>query len=402
MAKVKSKKTRSQRKATQQVQVPKQQRKMNAGTPKRRRLRRSKMLDPYVVCRLNPFASKGSQGIPDGTQIRKLVVDHRQTTTITFGSTGQVGIVFAPALPSCVWVRSADATTLINGVATAAGFANQFLATVPTTEWRSQPLTYFNLAGQYDNLPPLYNSGRARIVSGAWQIMYLGTSLTNSGAIRVNNGSLVVDPPLPNLNNFTVFNWSGAGSTVYATSQVFVRPVQTSLDEALFTNSGASYDTTITRLSNGCHGIMKHAGKEFEFKEVFPNVTYLSSANNENNSMLLNVSTTPLITANAGVCQFYDHEWDCSFISITGGTPGQSFMLDTILCVEYAPLPNSSVFALAKHGRPANPAAIKQAEAGASQMPVSSPGSFASTVTSAISTAATIAEVATAVGSIML
>jgi hypothetical protein len=309
--------------------------------------------------------------------------------------------MFAPALPSCVWVRSFDATTLINGVATTAGFGGAFLVPIPVAEWVNQPISYLNVAGQFDDVTPLYAAARARIVSAAWQIMYLGTTLTDSGMVRVNTAAFTVDNPVPNPANFAVTNWTAAGNTTYALGQVFVRPVTAAVDATSFTTSANTMDTTLTRLSRGAHGLMKHAGKDYEFKEVLPNTTFLARQGQEVQSLLLNVSSTPTTVANSGCCQFFDNDWDSTFITITGGTPGQGFMLDSILCVEYQPMPNSSVYALAKHGRN-NPAALRAAEAGADKMPNSSPGAFSSTFANAASTMSTIVEVASAVGSIVL
>lgn len=400
MAKVKSKKTqvKTQKRSQPQANVKPQQAR---STRKRRNGNMKRTVDPYVVCRLNPFASKGSTGIPDGMQIRKLVVDHRQTNTITFGSTGSVGIMFTPALPSCVWVRHYDATTIVNGVPTTTNFGFGTLIPIPTAEWAGQPLTYLNAAGQFDDVTPLYSAAKARIVSGAWQIMYLGTSLTDSGMIRANVGSFTVDTPIPNVGNFTVSNWAGAGTTTYATSQVFVRPVTAVVNDTSFASSANTYDTTIGRLSRGAHGLLKHSGKDYEFKEVYPNVTYLARQGVETSSLLLNQSTTPLTVGVSAVCQFFDNDWDTTFISVTGGTPGQSFAIDSVLCVEYAPMPTSSVYALAKHGR-TNLPALKAADAGVDKMPTSSPGSFPSMIANTASTLSTIVEVASAVGTLIV
>lgn len=402
--------TKAQRRAQQQAnlslkqQQPQRNPQRQQPQPRRRSNRRpnTKASDPYVICRLNPFASKGSSGIPDGSQVRKLVVDHRLTVTVTFGSTGTVGLMFVPALPSPIWVRHFDATTQINGVATSNLSNTDLLIPVPVSEWGSQPLTYHNTAGQYDDTAPLYTAARARIVSGAWQIMYLGTTLTDSGVVRVNTAAFGVGTALPNVAPFGVHSWSTATTTSYSVDQVLVRPVTTEIDATSFTTSANTYDTTLTRLSRGCHGLLKHAGKDYEFKEVAANTTFLMTQNNENYSMLCNKVITPTTVSNSGVVQFYDNEWDATFLTISGGTNGQSFVFDCVLCVEYAPAPSSAVYSIAKHGRPTNQAALTTAETAASKQPNSQPGSFTSSMVNAASTISTVVDVASAVAGIVL
>lgn len=399
----KSNSTKAQRRAQHEANIALKPQKQPV-TPRPRKPRRNKpnkTVDPYVVCRLNPFASKGSNGIPDGSQVRKLVVDHRQTLTLTFGSSGSIGIMFTPALPSCAWVRSYDATTQINGVATSSNSGGAFLIPIPVPEWAPNVITYNNVAGQFDDVVPLYAAARARIVSAAWQLMYAGTTLTNSGMVRVNTGAFTVDPPTPNIGNFTVNTWTGAAATTYATQQVFVRPVSTLINDLSFAGSGNNAETTLNRLSKGCHGIMRHTGKDYEFKEILPNATYLSRQFSELQSMLLNQSASPTTVGGSAVVQFFDNDWDTTFISITGGTAGQSVAFDYVFCVEYNPSPTSSIYSLAKTGR-INNNALRTAEVEAGKMPNSQPGAFPSALASTVSTLSTIADVASAVSTIML
>jgi len=392
--------TKAERRAQQQRNVNNKRRLNNQSRPRQRRNPRLKR-DPYVICRLNPFASKGSLGIPDGNQVRKLVVDHRLTTTITFGSSGSVGLMIAPSLPAYVYVFTYDGSTQINGTGTPYGYGGTVIHSVPCAEWATQPISYYNTAGNYDNVGLLYSANRARIVSGAWQIMYLGTSLTDSGVVRVNTGALSVDDPIPNQANFVVPCYTNPGNTTYAISQVLVRPVNTALGTTTFTASANTYDTSIVRLSKGCHGLLKHAGKDYEYKEVLADACYLSTYAQNNQSLVTTRTLSPTTVAEGGVTQFFDNDWDTTFITITGGTNGQSFMLDTVLCVEYAPAPNSNVFALAKGGAPLNNGSLKAAEIAAGQQPVASPGAFSS-IASAIDTVTTVGSVVGQIASLAL
>lgn len=384
------------------VQRPKtaRTRRLNKPRPRRTPRRKITLPDPYTICRLNPFASKGSTGIPDGTQVRKLVVDHRLTTNISFGSSGSVGIMIVPALPSYVWIYPMDGDTQINSVPTALNYASNMMIPVCTAEWYNQSITYNNTAGKYNDLAQLYSASRARIVSGAWQICYLGTSLTNSGIVRVNTAAFTVGDAIPNNSTYECLSWPyGSGSTTYSGSQILMRPASTTISPSLFTQSANTYDTTMTRLSKGCHGLLKHSGAAYEFKEVLASHCFLSKPSEDRHSMLLARQNTPTIAGDAAACQFYDNDWDATFITLLGGTPGNSFLLDTVLCVEYAPSTNSTVYALAKHGRPMSAGVLRQTEAQAGQLPNSSPGSFA---TSVMSAAKDVAGIASAVAAIAL
>lgn len=346
-----------------------------------RKVRANNNKDPYIICRLNPYASKGSLGIPDGNQTRKIVVDHRQLTTITFGSSGTVGIVFAPCMPAPIWVYPYDNTTAINGTTATNNVALNACVPVTVAEWGSFGIVYNNTAGNYDNVGSIYGANRARIVTGAWQVMYLGTSLTDSGMIRATSSALSIDTPVPNVSGLTVQNWAGAGFTSYNANQVMVRLCNSPMGTNMFTGSSNTYDTTMTRLKKGAHGLLKHSGGEYEYKEVMTDVCFIAEAANNQISMLMNVVSSPVTVGQCGLAQFYDNEWDATLITISGGTTGQSFVFDSVMCLEYAPSATSSIYPLAKHGNTPKPQVMQQAEKLAGDQPVSSPGAFDTMVT---------------------
>ena len=65
------------------------------------------MNNPYAMCRLMPFKSQGKAlGIPDGTDLKRILMDHRMQNTFTVGSSGSVNIAITPALPSSIWFQT--------------------------------------------------------------------------------------------------------------------------------------------------------------------------------------------------------------------------------------------------------------------------------------------------------
>ena len=70
----------------------------------------------------------------------------------------------------------------------------------------------------------------------------------------------------------------------------------------------------------------------------------------------------------------YDNGWSSTLLTISGATPGSSFVLDTLYCVEYAPSISADVYALAKSGPPRNENIINTVANIASKQPIAQSG----------------------------
>lgn len=332
--------------------------------------------DAYANCRLRPFQAMGnSQGIPDGTAIRRLVLDHRLTTTLTFGSTGTLNLVLAPALPSPLWVQATDAGVLINGETHSYNNPNALLyVPVVFPEWSLQTMDWEATAGKFNNCHTLFSSGKFRLVTLGWSLSYVGTSLTNSGVIKASSATIGCGEPFPNPAEFTIFSSRSGTNTNVSSNQVLI----STLDAPFLGSSLSQFTSQSTRiipLREGASGILRHSGSGYEFKRLSQDQRYMTLASGtENYSFLMQTVATPLHVKDSGVVQGIDTDWDLTILSITGGTSGQAVVLDMIVCVEYCPQPDSSAFPLAKTAPSGNDKLISQVEETAKRMPVAEVG----------------------------
>lgn len=381
MVKVKSKKTQA-KSTVKPVARPK-------ATRKRRRVQK---FDPYTICRVNPFMSKGSTGIPDGNQSKKLVMDHRLQRTIKFGTTGSVGLVIAPCLPAPVWIYPFDNTTVVEGSSLTFNAANNYLVPQHVPEWSASTITYKNTAGNFDDVGTLFGADRARLVTAGWSLSYLGTTLNDSGLIRVTNGALSLETAVPNTAAFTIPSWFSATNSNISVDQCLVRCCNSPIGSTLFTTSYMTADTVLAPLRKGAHGVLKHSGKDYEPLPVSSNTVYIATQQNNNESLLMNQVADPTLTRQSGVCLFYDEQWDCTFITITGGTSGQSVLIDTVFCVEYFPIPQSEVYSLSKPSRD-SPGIVAKTDKLVGELPIASVGGVLDTVKTVSSIVSTIGSV---------
>lgn len=361
--------------------------------PKKKKVVKAMERNSYAMCRLRPLQSMGrTEGIPDGSSARRLLIDHRNFTTITFGSTGIVTIALTPSIPSPIWVYPIDVTTLINGTAMTANTGFGFWFPVPVSEWMQQAITYNNLQGNFDEVNPLYASAKFRLVTAGWAISYTGTSLTDSGVMRITSSSVSLGPPTPNMDTFTVVSSTSGTNTTYSTGQVMVRDIN-GLPQAPLAIPNTTFfssDSKVIPLKRGAHGVLRHVNNTYPYQILYGDATFIGSAAEERNSFLANQIPTPTIVASSGVCQGFDETWDTTFVTITGGTAGQSFVLDTMYCIEYCPSYASNTYSLTKQGPPSSLALLQSVENRARSLPLAEIGSALKTAVEIGSTVASV------------
>lgn len=362
------------------------------GTNRRQRRKRvspiasggSSLAEAYRKCRLTPFRSLGSSvGIPDGAVGRRVVIDHRMITTLQFGSSGTIYLAIVPCLPSPLWVYNGD--TVINGVAYPDNVGSYFYNPVCLGEWDQMALTYNATAGHFNLVANPFAATKFRIVTIGWSLHYMGTTLTDSGNVVINSGPMTFGDSQPNTVTFAVYSGASGTNTNISANQVFIRELN---DTWLNTGTIASNsETVVLPLKANCHGVLRHASPNYPVFELSEYMTYVTQAiDNSVISVLMNKSATPATAGISGVVQGIDMGWDPLSINITGGTSGQSVMLDLLVCVEYYPGPSSSVYALAKPGPVESKGLIQSVENAARAMPLAEIGG-------ALSTAASVASI---------
>lgn len=332
------------------------------------------MKNSYAMCRINPFMSMGkSTGIPDGTNVRRLLVDHRLTSTLTFGPLGTLSLIVCPALPSPLWVQATDAGLLINGVVHAENNPNPKLyIPVPLNEWASKPTTWLATAGTLNQVSTVYDAAKFRLVTLGYRIKYLGTSLSDSGKISVSTLDFTIENPVPNPAALTIFSsTSGTNTNIGGASEVaisFINCPELLLPTAAF----SSVETCNVSLKEGVEGKLNHTGNDYAFQNLSRNMTYVVDSQNDNASLLMQNIPVPPTVGDSAVIQGLDPNWNANIVSITGGLANQAVMVDVIMCVEYCPQPTSDSYSLAKNGPAENRTLLQKVDNYLKSKPVAS------------------------------
>ena len=337
--------------------------------------RRGVMNNPYAMCRLMPFRSQGkSLGIPDGSDLKRILIDHRMQNTFTIGSSGGVNIAITPALPSSIWFQtpSADPDFKCNSMhfPEHTGTDN-FMFTVMQPEWRYLPVELHDAAGLFDNAPALYGATKSRIVTIGWSILYTGTSLNNSGLIRVNRAQLSSNTLQPNSDTLKVWNSQGPSSKTWNHDQVQVRKLE--VQPSFY--SANTFDTKTFPLKAGCNGVLKHSADEYEWVAISNDLAFISAPSWERESFLIHndISSEQTLVHWPHVAS-YDNGWSSTLITISGATAGSTFVLDTLYCVEYAPSISADVYAIAKAGPAKNESMVSKVSSIAAKQPIATAG----------------------------
>jgi hypothetical protein len=354
---------------------------------------RRQQIMPYIHCRINPWSAvTGGTMIPDGSDVRRIVVDHRFISQFSFGSSGIFQVNLIPSFPTCLiaGVPASDNTSMINGRV----FSNGSLGSTSTPsfasagifpEWQAIPITFNNAAGQYDTYPPYLYATRARVVTMAMRIIYTGSTLANSGWIIVNRDPIHFVPLNDNATTFTLpAAFTGDSTQTYSSNQVEL--IGTDYNPTTSTVASTAFND---RLEYGAYIVAHHGSNNYDWVPVRNNVTYLTA----NTSSLKG-----LITVNDGIpafnfgrynmVGFCDDGWQATTCNISGGTVAQTFNVEVIVCVEYEPASNSQMFQMARNA-PDAPHQIQAANTAMKNAPTASKTTGA--LTSVINTAQTIA-----------
>jgi hypothetical protein len=340
------------------------------------RVKRAEIL-PYLDCRFNPLGMKGgdSPGIVDGSQTRRIVVDHRFIIPFTAGTSQGFNIAITPCLPSCVWFNTlaADTASIVNGITmtahTGVNPGNQFYGTVSLPEYSGIFPVFTTTPGDYAFVNPYLGSGKARIVTIGGRIIFTGSTMNNNGFIIINNDSMNTMNMIPNTNAGSLIGDQGTDTTLTPNTVQFL-PTDYAPNFNIVNQGGDGFSG---RLSEGAHFLAKHSDEKYTFKAMFQNPVALVASNNYNEEAGF------LLTKNGGagnldtysMLQFVDNDWDVISIQVNGMAQGQSFNLDLVYCVEYAPATSSAVTHLAKVPA-AQPSTMSAANLVAPMVPVAS------------------------------
>lgn len=338
--------------------------------------------DPFYQCRLSPFTAPGMGGIPDASESKKVMVDHRLMNTFTFGPSGSIEILVCPTIPSAVWFRDPTNGAGLQFNGTTLGTIRQgTYIPINLTEWNDQPISYNNSAQNYNEVELLYQASEMRFVSVGWSITPVSAAITTSGFVKITPVNFNFAEPVPAVGDLDVWSWNDVNNTDYNVNQMML----TYHTDTTTLNRGINRETRMFPFATGAHGILKHNGEQYNFRTIHHHhILPVTDTNESPIGPSVSVSTLdfeyqlpPTILTGAALSA-WDNDWNATLINISGATAGTSFVLDNIYCIEYVPNPSGNVYALAQPSPPSKPVVLKAARDTANAEPIAKMGGVAS------------------------
>lgn len=337
-----------------------------APTPKPRKMRPNKRprtriranipmpLKDYLVCRLDPFNSMGSTGIPDASGGKRIVVDHRNFYDVIISSSGGLNMLLVASPSTPLLVKDiADSTT--GGSVTSGGISTTLTNTratingnyvgLPNLDWKPY-VTTSPISQAYNP----YGAQKFRVVTCACRVTYTGTVLNGAGMISVFPNTLdTEETPIPNQYSVASFAATGAASTVYPVGELLVNVIDTT------TPSVPIPGTVSQRAVNPVQITCSRVTPNSRFQSI-PNqpVSYTTpvssdpSGTNTNNPLLAVLSSGN--AAHIGMMPI-DTQFTAPYINVRGMLAGTSLRIETVVCVEYM-LESKSPFSPLAHDIP--------------------------------------------------
>jgi len=313
----------------------------------------------YLTCRASPFVGGAPDGIPDALSSAKLVVDHRDYANITVGTSGAFQIRLLPSLPTPVCLKpvvsGGSSGFYINGnpITTSPGttptYNTDLCPLVIIKEWQNYCTSVAN--GYQEVLPP-YAAMKYRIVSVACKITYTGQATTAQGTITatMSRAQYKTDEATRG-QTFTYLN-VGSGTSVTASNYDTV-PVNTTTANGLFT------DTSVTVRADKMLEInLPRNGGDYTWKEMRQVPVY--AVDGDENAQRSLFTSTSLGTPMPPPTMMFDDDLSACIVDFNGIANNATFRVETALCVEYQPFPDSQFAKLTRKHTGGVPASTLQ------------------------------------------
>lgn len=290
---------------------------------------------PYARCRLDPFNSGPSMGLPDSNAIRKLVFDHRAAQD--FVVNGSASILILPILPFGAAIKP-DTTTAgtitINGSAVTQ-------ATSAAINYRWIPICYYpdTIPTDNDNMNPSNTSthpisSRLRIVGVAYRLVTTSPATSVAGIIQVVSAELPTEMPQVNPIAIETTDPNEGGSVVFAANTVDALMVDTNLSERF---QAIVPGTVQMRPEQQPQGVLRHAGPYMW--GTMHESPYLPISGQSNGQAFFTHGGGENV-GKYGAVSYWDSTFNATRLRIT--TPSSvAFRLETVVCVEYVMNANS-------------------------------------------------------------
>lgn len=328
----------------------------------------------YAKCRLDPFNSMGSNGVPDSCSLRTVVVDHRGYCDIQIGSAGTCVLKTLPAFPYGLLAKTGSTTGSlgINGVnytqgATGVNYNLDWIPAITYSEYIPQAAAAYGGTP----IPPIgdpFIAARYRIVTQAFRIYYTGQANVCSGIVTISSDSLSTDlASSMSQSAITLYSYTaGAQSGItLASGNYMCKRVSEGTVPGTLTPSSVNL-----RPETGANILIKHTAPEYDFVPMSEYGTVLVPSAQAGYSYIAQVLGA---TTYNPIVMGIDPGWESVIVSITGATNGSTFRVESVMCVEYEPLPSSNVVRFAKSNPHSNATIVAGIDKISKSIPVAIP-----------------------------
>jgi hypothetical protein len=148
----------------------------------------------FLACSLDPLNSKGSVGIPDAFSGKSVVVDHKQSFTVSASASGEIAGILMPTLPGSFFLAKGSMVVPIWGKGSAVAAASNLVCaddynnTLLGQLYSEYNGTAVNIGGSALDLGALSNpyfATKARVTSMGIRVTPLNSLLTTQGEFTV-------------------------------------------------------------------------------------------------------------------------------------------------------------------------------------------------------------------------
>lgn len=352
-------------------------------------MRAAKIVDiAYARCRLDPFNSGPSMGLPDSNATPKLVFDHRSVQD--FSVNGNASLLILPTLPFGACIK--PDTTVANNINIEGAGIVQLTSAANVASWI--PINWYQDAVPADNTTMSPTSiltsisSKLRVVGVAYRLICTSPSINISGIVETVDSEMTVGSREINAVAVQQTNPNEANPVTWTAGTVDIRMVNMNLGERV---QATVPKTVQQRPEVQPQGILKHSGP-YMWDEIHESPIVPVSGFANNGAFFTFGAGTNFQKFGAVTC------WADGFSvkRIRISTPQSvSFRLETLVCVEYVLTPNSPFARIATPRTKVDSRSVELVDTAISAMPASvTPGqtvSFINKFLRTISQAAPIA-----------
>lgn len=329
----------------------------------------------YMRCRLNPFDSTGSEGLPDGSSVRRLVKDIRVFYDVVIGTSGAVQMYVMPEIPHGIMFKDISPSTtglIVNGQSVTGPYQGVGTAGGWYAPTQADWVTWASTAATTDTLFNPWGATRARLVTQAARIIYTGKVVDCAGTITVLPVDLSAEETnVMNRQAVQRMTPTGATNGTFAINTV-------ELKDWIVGNSVTTLVPGAVTLgsSEGALMVLKRNNIEAAHFQSMASPFILGELGQV--ATLCDVGTVGNATA------LYDATFSSCFAVIRGATPGSTYRIEVVQCVEFGVGPTSPLTDFTKVPMPLNDKFIKLPEQILSNMPIAGNLSFGDKLMNAI------------------